>query len=136
MYIIISMEIDQPQHKSGTNIVQLIDYNALSQQFTKFFYDSWSTNPQALVSILYEHSRLSITGKIYKSIDIITALEIGLKFEIKQFNCMDSGSRRIDILVNGFIIKETKQIPFSQSFVLSHSKDTWKLHNSMINFFI
>jgi glycosyltransferase involved in cell wall biosynthesis len=130
------MEIEPPKHKSGTNIVQMIDYNALSQQFIIFFYEMWSSNPQALVSILYEHSRLLITGKIYKSVEIISALEVGLKFDIKHLSCMDSGSRRIDILVHGFIIKESKQIPFSQSFVISHSKESWKLHNSMINIFI
>ena len=49
---------------------------------------------------------------------------------------MDSGSRRIDILVNGFITKKGIKYPFSQYFLLAYIKDSWKLHNSIINILV
>lgn len=132
--------------KSGTNIVQKIDINQLSSEFLQFFYNTWKTNPQNFITsgLFYDHSRLSFDGTVYKGIDIVTFLNsiyqecIGscLDFTIKKFNCMDSGSRRIDILVNGFINKQGTQYPFSQYFMVAHIKDSWKLHNSIINIFI
>jgi len=129
--------------KSGTNIVQKIDISQLSSEFLQFFYNTWKTNPQTFVEsgLFYDYSRLSFDGTIYKGIDIVTFMnsvwyQSNLSFDIKKFNCMDSGSRRIDILVNGFINKQGTQYPFTQYFMVAHVKDSWKLHNSIINIFI
>ena len=93
--------------KSGNNIIQKIDYNALSKQFVEYFYGTWSSDPTQFVpsGLFTDYSRMNIDGTIFASINIIhKLLEIQqgepLKFQINKISCMDSGSRRIDIMVN------------------------------------
>jgi hypothetical protein len=132
------------QDKSGNNVVQKIDIKALASEFIRVFYLSWKQHPRICMensNLFYEHSRISFEGTTCKGHEIITILnliweETNFDFEISKFNLMDSGSRRIDILVNGFITKKGTKYPFSQYFLLTYIKDSWKLHNSIINIFI
>jgi hypothetical protein len=129
--------------KSGNNIVQKIDYTALSKQFIEYFYNTWSSNPTLFVpsGLFTDYSRINIDGTIFSSVNIIHKLiemQYGepLKFEINKMNCMDSGSRRIDIMVNGYVFKGTTKYSFTQYFLIAHIKDSWKFHNSILNIFI
>lgn len=129
--------------KNGNNIMQKINTDNLAKSFLDFFYSTWVRNPNDFYNsgVFYEHSRLSIDGNIYNASDSINYLEkikIGLNFniEISKFSCMDSGSRRMDILVNGFMYKNNVKYPFSQYFLLAYFKDSWKIQNSIINIFI
>lgn len=136
------MQTEEP-NKSGNNILQKIDYNELSRQFIHYFYNTWQTNPENFTTgqIFTEYSRLHVDTNTYKYNDIITYLNnirssASFKIEISKMNCMDSGSRRIDILVNGtFYINEETHM-FSQSFLIVHVKDAWKFQNSILNIFI
>jgi len=129
--------------KSGNNILQKIDYNQLSRQFIEYFYNTWQTNPGDFLTsqIFTEYSRLHVDTNTYKYNDIITYLNNikssgSFKVEILKMNCMDSGSRRIDILVNGTFYLNGNINMFSQSFLIVHVKDAWKFHNSILNIFI
>jgi hypothetical protein len=133
------IEID----KSGNNIIQKIDYNSLAKQFVDFFYNTWSSDPSQFVpsGLFTDYSRINLDGTIFASINIIHKLiemQQGdkLKFEITKMNCVDSGSRRIDIMVNGYIYKGAAKYSFSQYFLIAHIKDSWKFHNSILNIFI
>jgi hypothetical protein len=136
------MQTEEP-NKSGNNILQKIDYNQLSRQFIEYFYNTWQTNPFDFIAgqIFTEYSRLQVDINIYKYNDIVTYLNNiktsgSFKVEISKMNCMDSGSRRIDILVNGiFHLNNNKHI-FSQSFLITYVKDAWKFQNSILNIFI
>lgn len=144
MLVIPKEDKSLTQDKSGNNVVQKIDIKALASEFIRVFYLYWKQNPQICIqnsNLFYEHSRISFEGTTCKGVEIITILnliweETNFDFEISKFNVMDSGSRRIDILVNGFITKKGIKYPFSQYFLLAYIKDSWKLHNSIINIFI
>jgi len=128
--------------KTGNNINQKIDFTALSKQFVDYFYNTWSSDPTQFVpsGLFTEYSRMNIDGTIYANYNIIhKLLEIQqgdpLKFELTKINCMDSGSRRIDIMVNGYIHKGKSKYAFSQYFLIAHIKDSWKFHNSILSLF-
>lgn len=124
MSIIPNEHTSVTQDKSGNNVVQKIDIKALASEFIRVFYLSWKQHPRICIensNLFYEHSRISFEGTTCKGLEIITILnliweETNFDFEISKFNLMDSGSRRIDILANGFITKKGYQISFLSIF--------------------
>ncbi len=134
---------DIQNNKSGNNVMQKIDFNGLAKEFLQVFYHTWITNPMNFYQsgLFYEHSRFAVDGNTYGAEDSIAYLQNiknGLNFniDVSKFNCMESGSRRMDILVNGFMYKNGVKYPFSQYFLLANIKDSWKIQNSILNIFI
>jgi len=128
--------------KVGSNILQKIDYKQIVQEFTHFYYTKITSNPMELFTIgmINDHTRFNINGTIFKHNEIYTELNnmsfgTPLIIKIDTTNSMDSGSRRIDILVNGTMTKGSITKSFSQSFLLAY-KDSWKIQNSILNIFI
>ena len=81
---------DIPMEKSGNNIIQKIDYNALSKQFVEYFYGTWSSDPTQFVpsGLFTDYSRMNIDGTIFASINIIHKL-----LEIQQGENADAQHR-------------------------------------------
>jgi hypothetical protein len=128
--------------KSGTNIVNKIDFQLLAKDFVNFFYSNWMTNNQIIKTIINLDSRISYQKKIYKGytevLEFLSLLSTpGIIFEIIDFNAMESGSRRIDIVVNGFV-QQSNGVKYrlAQYFLIAHQNDSWKLQNSILNIFI
>lgn len=128
--------------KVGSNILQKIDYKQIVQEFTNFYYTKLTSNPMELftIGIINEHTRFNLNGTILKHHEIypeLNNMSFGspLVIKIDSTNSMDSGSRRIDILVNGTMTKGLITKHFTQSFLLAY-KDSWKIQNSILNIFI
>jgi hypothetical protein len=127
--------------KSGANIVQKINYSRVVEEFIEFYYNTWMTNPSNFISanLITEYSRLLVDDVEYKSSESIIRylydiwLNSGLKIELKKVSCLDSGSRRIDIVVNGVICKNDIKYNFTQYFLLAHYNNSWKFQNSILN---
>ena len=49
---------------------------------------------------------------------------------------MESGSRRIDVMINGFIINSGVKHRLSVYFLITYQNEAWKLQNSILNIFI
>ena len=60
----------------------------------------------------------------------------GIDFEINDINAMESGSRRIDVMINGFIINRDVKHTLSVYFLITYQNEAWKLQNSILNIFI
>lgn len=122
---------------SGTNIVNKIDFQFLAKQFTDFFFLCWKNGKIEINTILDEHSRLKYQNNIYKGNEqiinvLFTMASSGIDFVINDINAMESGSRRIDIMVNGYISKHRLSI----YFLITYQNEAWKLQNSILNIFI
>lgn len=127
--------------KSGDNIVQKIDYQLLAKQFVDFFYTKWVTSPNELTIIFFEKSKMNLNGKILLGIDIITELFLiqnntNLRIHYDSMYALDSGSRRIDIMINGNLDKDHNKYKFTQYFLIIFQDKTWKIQNSILNIFI
>ena len=129
--------------KSGDNIIQKIDWKDIANQFVTFYYLKQTTAPNELFTLgtINEYTRFNFNGKILTYMEIypeILALYEGppVGFTINNVQSLESGSRRIDILVIGTISKGHLSKQFSQSFILTYHKNTWKIQNSILNFFI
>ena len=122
----------------NNNIVQKIDYQQLSKEFVNYFYTNWASAPNTYIQskAFSEYSRLKVDDTIYSGNNFIKYLiekSTNLKIDIIKFNCIDSGSRRIDINVTGYILKDNIKYIFSQYFLLAHLKDNWTIQNSILN---
>ena len=128
--------------KSGTNIVNKIDFQLLAKDFINFFYSNWMSNNPNIKTIINFDSRISYQKQIYKGdkqvLEFLSLLSTpGIVFEINDINAMESGSRRIDIFINGFVQQSTGvKYRIAQYFLIAHQNDSWKLQNSILNIFI
>ena len=122
----------------GNNIVQRIDFHILAKQFIEFFYNKWVIAPEEFLTngLMFESSKMNFNGKIVKGVEFIGEMvaikNSGVVFTSINCNALDSGSRRIDIMVNGKI----NQNNFCQYFLLIYDKTSWKIQNSILNIFI
>ena len=136
----------KPKDTTGTNIVNKIDYQQLAKDFLVFFYTSWKDKSQNIITIINCYTRISYQKTIYKAEDAIKLLftlnQTGMNFEIVDTNAMDDGSRKIQIMVNGFVEQKTTgtaegiKYRLSQDFTITYQNDSWKLQNSILNIFI
>jgi len=129
--------------KSGDNIIQKIDYQLLAKQFVDFFYNKWITNPNDFISngLFFEKSKMNINNKILVGIEIINEMILiqnnsDLMIKYDNISALDSGSRRIDIMVNGKMNKSNVNYNFTQYFLIIFQEKTWKIQNSILNIFI
>ncbi len=132
--------------KSGNNIVQKIDYQQLATQFVDFYYTKWATNPLDFLTngCIFEATKMNYNNKIVKGADIVTEMvnfhsNGPITFDSLKCNALDSGSRRIDVMVSGNINQTTNQVnqyKFSQYFLILFQNNSWKIQNSILNIFI
>jgi len=126
--------------KTGTNIVNKIDYQQLANEFLVFFYTSWKDQNVNIINIINCYTRISYQKNIYKGEDIIKLLfslnQTGMNFEIIDTNAMEDGSRKIQIMVNGFIEQGGIKYRLAQDFTITYQNASWKLQNSILNIFI
>jgi hypothetical protein len=130
----------KPKDTTGTNIVNKIDYQKLANEFLVFFYSSWKDKSVNIVNIINGYTRISYQKNIYKGEDVIKLLfslnTSGMVFEIVDTNAMDDGSRKIQIMVNGFVEQAGVKYRLSQDFTITFQNDSWKIQNSILNIFI
>lgn len=124
------------------NINQKIDISNIVNQFIKTFYSMWITDTKKLAqsgliksfsSIKYENNKYS-GPEFFKVLNILKGPKININ--VSSFNFIDSGSRRIDICVIGQMTNSlniTKN--FTQTFLISHLKDSWFIKNSILIYF-
>jgi len=125
---------------TGTNIVNKIDFQQLAKEFLLFFYTSWKDKNVNIVKIINVYTRISYQKNIYKGEDAMKLLfllnQTDMNFEIVDTNAMDDGSRKIQIMVTGFVNQAGTKYRLAQDFTITHQNDSWKLQNSILNIFI
>jgi len=128
---------------TGKNIVNKIDFDSLSKQFVDFFYINWQTGNLEIKNVINNYSRIKYNKIIFTtSEDIIKMLFTiamkGINIQINDVNTLESGSRRIDIMVNGYItdISTNTKHTLTQYFLLANQDNSWKIQNSILNIFI
>ena len=127
--------------ESGKNIVNKINFEQLAKEFSDFFFFCWKNRKVEITNVLEDYTRLKFMNNIYKGKEgIVTVLMnmavSGIDFEINDINAMESGSRRIDVMINGFIINRDVKHTLSVYFLITYQNEAWKLQNSILNIFI
>jgi len=126
---------------SGKNIVNKINFQMLAKEFSEFFFVCWKDSKIEISNVIEDYTRLKYKNIIYKGkLEIITLLfsmaSEGIEFEIIDFDSMESGSRRIDIMITGNLISKNIKHRLSIYFLLTYQNESWKLQNSILNIFI
>lgn len=124
-------EMDSTQKKTGYNIINLVDVAKISKDFVDFYYTNLKKNPDELIKsgilqdiTTYKFNNLKYNG--HELLKLLSSLREN-NYDINHIEFIDSGSRRLDILVVG---KYHDKI-FSQSFGLCH-KNGWFIKNSVL----
>jgi hypothetical protein len=126
---------------SGKNIVNKINFQMLAKEFSEFFFVCWKDSKIEISNVIEDYTRLKYKNIIYKGkLEIITLLFSmafeGIEFEIIDFDSMESGSRRIDIMITGNLINKNIKHRLSIYFLLTYQNESWKLQNSILNILI
>ena len=121
------------KQENGHNINSFININQTATEFVKYFYSSLSETPQQLIDdgCIYHHTIFKYNGEKYCQDGLIQLLDFLRQntFNIFNMECIDSGSRRIDINILGQINAKNM---FSQTFSLCHQKTHWIIKNSTL----
>lgn len=120
--------------KSGMNINNYINIQQTAYNFIDYYYNTINSNFSDLIShdVIKTFTKIKAEGVEYTGDNLFNILAVMSQnhFDITKIEQLDSGSRRIDILVNG-IINQTNH--FSQTFLICHNDERWFLKNSIIN---
>ena len=91
-------------------------------------------------TIFNSHTRFLYQKNIYKGEDIIRLLfsinQNGINFEIVNTDALEDGSRKIQIMVIGFVEQFGVKHRLAQDFTIIFQNDCWKIQNSILNIFI
>jgi len=126
---------------SGDQINKKVNVPEIGNQFIAFYFQSLNANIQKLYesSTIKPHTRLKYRNIEYKDEQLKVVLQqIGaqLNFIIEESIVMDSGARRADILVNGYIVPNndnTKKVRFAQYFTIANNNKEWFIHNTLLS---
>ena len=133
--------------KTGYNINNKIDTVQTGNNIIDWFYNFWKIEPNKLVenNFIRPYTKFQYKNIIYDCQDflnfLISSKENGTvnNMQIIQKQVMPSGSRRLDILISGYIVKEGKRVSaFSQYFLIvsdPKTPDNWFLQNTILNEF-
>lgn len=133
--------------KTGYNINNKIDTVQTGNNIIDWFYNFWKIEPNKLVesNFIRPYTKFQYKNIIYDYHDflnfLISSKENGTvnNMQIIQKQVMPSGSRRLDILISGYIVKEGKRVSaFSQYFLIvsdPKTPDNWFLQNTILNEF-
>ena len=80
--------------------------------------------------VIKEYTTFNYNGNIYNKENMLTLMEMfkNSNINITNFQSLESGSRRIDLLLCG-VINENQ---FTQSMTICHLNETWFIKNSII----
>jgi hypothetical protein len=130
------MEIQKTRgRKDGKNIVQIIDINAVVNDFLKFYFSNLKNSQLYITSkVISKFSEFRFNNKSYKENEIIELINSisNFKFSNFKYEHLDCGSRRIDIAVSANFIENDITRNYIQTFLLCHKDDTWFIKNSII----
>jgi hypothetical protein len=132
------MEIDT---NNGNNVNQKNDISIIVDQFIHYYYKTLIENHNQLFidKIFDNSSEINVNGIIYKGKDEIyshlTEFIKNVQINVTKYNFTNSGSRRINILVIGYILNNNTNIPFSQYIHLASFRDIWWIQSYIINNF-
>ncbi len=129
------MDIDK-QSKSGNNINQIIDVAQTVNNFIQVYFSYLNSNPHILVNekIIDFNTTFKYNDNKYINADLINLLNEfkNYNYTIDNLDYLESGSRRIDILTNGKMIKDDETFIFNQTFLICFANDKWFLKNSIL----
>ena len=139
-----STENDIINGKKGKNILQKVDFKPIVESFINFYFSNLSklTSNQEILSLFNKNSRIMFSNNVYCGIEQIDTFFTFIKsnsqnIQLENYQMLESGSRRIDILINGSITKENQIFKFSQYIFLCHiienKIDKWWIQNSIFN---
>jgi hypothetical protein len=125
--------------KTGYNINNYININDLVNNFISHYI---SNTFQELIDqgIIKEYTVFNLNGNIFNKDNIYELVEYfnNIVINVNNLLCLDSGSRRIDLVFSGYYnIYENNIInrkTFSQSMTICHLNDNWFIKNSIIIF--
>ena len=127
---------------SGDQINQRVDIQQIGTQFINFYYTNLKEDFQKFIScgIIKSHTRIRYCNVEYKEellLQLFTQMNREFTFTMDEYNIMDSGGRRADIVVIGKLTVSTnpgKIFRFVQYFTIANNKDkNWFIHNSLLN---
>ena len=140
-------ENDSKNGKNGKNILQKIDFKPIVDNFISFYFTNLSiinddTSNQQLLTLFNQHSRIMFSNNVYLGLEQIYTFFVFFKsncqsIQLENYQMIESGSRRVDILINGIIMKDNQSYKFSQYIFLCHTtenkQDKWWIQNSILN---
>jgi len=125
---------------SGDQINRKVNVPEVGNQFVHFFFQSLKEDVNKLYEsqMIRNHTRIKYQNIEYKDIPLRVLLEEikdKLIFYGEEIIVMDSGARRADILVNGFVISKNgnQKMKFAQYFTIANNHDNWFIHNSLLS---
>lgn len=126
--------------KTGYNINNYINVNELTDSFISYYI---SSSFQDLIDngIVKEYTVFNLNGNIFNRDNIYELVDYfnNIVINVNNILCLDSGSRRIDLIFSGYYdvyennVIINKQF-FSQSMTICHLNDHWFIKNSIIIF--
>ena len=125
---------------SGDQINKKINIQEVGLEFIDFYFQNIKTN----LNILYESNMIRNYTRIkYKNVEykeqelynLLNQLGSQINFFGEESIIMDSGARRADILVNGYITQndDLNKIRFCQYFTIANNHEGWFIHNSLLS---
>lgn len=123
---------------TGDQINQKVDVNKIGMDFIQFYFEKFTKSPDELITsgLFKPHSRIKYKGNTFKGetlINFIKQTGLNCTIHINDIQILDSGGRRIDILISAKIKKNMVIHNFNQYFTLANIKDQWFIHNSLLN---
>ena len=123
---------------TGDQINQKVDVNKIGMDFIQFYFEKFTKSPDELINsgLFKPHSRIKFKDNTFKGESLINFIkQTGLNstIHINDIQILDSGGRRIDILISAKINKDMIVHNFNQYFTLANIKDQWFIHNSLLN---
>jgi hypothetical protein len=120
----------------GNNINNKIDINETGIGFINYFYSLLPNYQQLIIDeVIKDFTVINCNNIKYEKetlIQIIETLSHNI-YNINNISVIDSGSRRLDILVSG-MLNGTNY--FSQFFAICNANNKWYLRHSIINIMI
>ena len=126
---------------TGDQINRKVNVPEIGNNFISYYFQNLKNNIQVLYdsNTIRNHTRFKYQNKEFKGLELRQLLEqmkTQINFFLEDKIIMDSGARRADILIIGYIIPENetnKKLRFSQYFTIANNKDNWFIHNSLIS---
>lgn len=120
--------------KTGYNVNNKIDIGSVVNDFIKYYFLNFN-NIEVLIEsgIIKKYTTIKYDNIKYtgETLNIFFGNLKNSKFNINKINYLESGSRRIDIIVFG---QMNNNIIFCQTFVLCNNNDRWFIKNSIFSF--
>ena len=124
------MEVD----KSGYNIVNKIDVSKVVSDFIAYYYTNINNSSKMISEgVIKEYTKIKYDSTTFtnNNINLFFSKFDGCTMNIKKVNFLDSGSRRIDIVVLGQFQDSNFNLNFFQTFILCNHQNNWYIKNSI-----